>query len=291
MLECVHLFYDTMKKMKPLLMSLRAAALALRRRSNLLLSWRLLRTIVLAMTLTSCSSFDSLMATPTPIPLTQTPLPTATINWFPASATPTPQALSANGVPTATPNLQPNLGDILIEDNFSDATLWDIAASNQASAAIDNQRLILSAQSGVYMISLRHEIILNNFYAEITAQPGLCKGEDNYGLLIRASAGTYYRFLLACDGTARIERYTNGNKLILQKPESSGDVPPGAPGSVRIGVWAYGKEMRLFLNERYQFSIIDPSFPSGTIGVFIRSVGDTPVVVSFKDLVIQEIVP
>ncbi|NJN80424.1 MAG: hypothetical protein HC797_08100 [Anaerolineales bacterium] len=47
--------------------------------------------------------------------------------------------------------------------------------------------------------------------------------------------------------------------------------------------------MRFFLNGRFQFSIIDPSFPSGTIGVFARSVGNTPVVVSFADLVIYEI--
>lgn len=247
--------------------------------------------LFLTFILASCSSLDDLLPAPTPVILTEPPPPTATINWFPASATPTPQTSSANDISTPTPNLQPQLGDVLIEDDFSDETLWDIASSNQASSSINNNRLILSAQSGVYMISLRHETILTNFYAEITAQPGLCKGEDNYGLLIRASASTYYRFLLACDGTARVERYSGGSKLIIQKPEPSGDVPPGAPGNVRIGVWAFGKEMRLFLNNRYQFSIIDPSFPSGTIGVFARSVGDTPVVVSFSDLMIYEIKP
>jgi hypothetical protein len=181
------------------------------------------------------------------------------------------------------------LGDIILEDDFSDETLWDIASSDQATSAINNNRLILSAQRGIYMLSLRREIILSDYYVEITAQPSLCKGEDNYGLLIRASSATYFRFVLACDGTVRAERYSSGNRLVIQKPEASGDVPRGAPGEVRIGVWAYGKEMRLFLNGRFQFSIIDPSFPSGTIGVFVRSVGETPVVVSFKDLVIREI--
>jgi hypothetical protein len=244
---------------------------------------------IILLTLSACSAMDSLMATPTPIILTQTPPPTSTRIWFPPSATSTLELVSANDLSTPTPNLQPILGDVLLEDNFSDESLWDIASSNQASAAMDKNRLTLSAQSGVYMISLRHELILTDYYAEITAKPGLCKGEDHYGLLIRATVGTYYRFVLACDGTARIERYANGNKLILQKPEPSGDVPPGAPGQVRIGVWALGKEMRLFLNDRYQFSIIDPSFPSGTIGVFARSVGETPVVVSFEDLMIYEI--
>jgi hypothetical protein len=47
--------------------------------------------------------------------------------------------------------------------------------------------------------------------------------------------------------------------------------------------------MRLFLNGRYQFSISDPSFPIGTLGVFVRSAGETAAIVSFSDLVIQEV--
>ncbi len=266
-----------MKKMKPLFMSLRAAVFW--RRSNLLL--------ICGLILTSCSSLDNLMATSTPIILTETPLPTSTRIWFPPSATTTLQVDSINQTPTAEMILQ--LGNIILEDNFSDESLWDIASSNQAASAINNNRLILSAQSGIYMLSLRREIILSDYYVEVTAQPSLCKGEDNYGLLIRASNATYFRFVLACDGTVRAERYSSGTRLILQQPEPSGDAPRGAPGEVRIGVWAYGKEMRLFLNGRFQFSIIDPSFPSGTVGVFVRSEGSTPVVVSFKDLVIQEI--
>jgi hypothetical protein len=42
--------------------------------------------------------------------------------------------------------------------------------------------------------------------------------------------------------------------------------------------------MRLFLNDRYQFSIIERTFPSGAFGVFAQSKGDTPVTVSFSDL-------
>ena len=249
---------------------------------------RLSASYFLFFVMTSCTAMDSLLATSTPVPSTETPLPTATINWFPASATPSPQPFSlTEKVPT--PEMRPNVGDIILEDDFSDETLWDIASSSQASSAINNNRLILSAQSQIYMISLRREIILSDYYAEITAQPSLCKGEDNYGLLIRASSATYYRFVLSCNGTVRAERITNGARLSLQAPLASGDVPPGAPGNVRIGVWTVGKEMRLFLNGRFQFSVIDPSFLSGTIGVFVRSVGSTPVVVSFSDLVIQEV--
>lgn len=185
--------------------------------------------------------------------------------------------------------MRPGLGTEIFTDDFSNPFDWELAASDEASAEINDHRLTLAAQSGVYMTSLRRGALLTDYYAEITAQPGLCKADDSYGVLVRANGGSYYRFALACNGTVRGERVSNSVRLVLQQPLPSGDVPPGAPGLVRIGVWAVGNEIRLFLNGRFQFSINDPSFPIGAIGVFVRSAGETPVVVSFSDLVIQEV--
>ena len=293
MLECVNLFYNTMKKNFDSLIKTQLNTenvdFYFFFRVNQHSSASYFVFIILTLILSSCTAIDSLMATSTPIPLTQIPPPTSTIIWFPPSATATLQVDTINKTPTPGAEMILQLGNIILEDNFSDESLWDIASSDQATSAINNNRLILSAQSDVYMLSLRREIILTNYYAEITAQPSLCRGEDQYGVLIRANASTYYRFVLTCNGTVRAERITNGNRLILQQPLQSGDAPSGAPSQVRIGVWAYDKEMRLFLNGRFQFAIIDPSFPNGTIGVFVRSVGDTPVVISFSDLAIQEV--
>ncbi len=240
----------------------------------------------MALLISSCAQLDAILTTPIPLTPTETPLPTATINWFPPSATPTLKTFSTKA---PTPEMRPGLGTELITDDFSSSAKWDIAASNEASANIKNNRLTLSVQSEVYMLSLRNDLVLTDYYAEITARPSLCRAEDSYGLLVRASASNYYRFALSCNGTARAERISGGTRLILQQPLPSGDVPPGAPGEVRIGVWAVGREMRLFLNGRYQFSINDPSFPSGSLGVFVRSVGETAAVVSFSDLTVQSI--
>lgn len=236
--------------------------------------------------ITACSSINDWLAVSTPIPLTETPAPTPTRVWFPPSATPTPQFLSTK---EPTPEMRPGVGPDLLSDDFDDPFLWEIAASDEASSSINNNRLTLAVQSRVYMTSLRRDLLIDDYYAEITAQPSLCKGEDSYGILIRANGGSYFRFALACDGTVRAERVTNSVRLVLQQPLPSGDVPPGAPGEVRIGVWAVGNEMRLFLNGRFQFNIDDPSFPIGTVGVFVRSAGETPVVVSFSDLIIREV--
>jgi hypothetical protein len=47
--------------------------------------------------------------------------------------------------------------------------------------------------------------------------------------------------------------------------------------------------MRLFLNGRYQFTIADPNYASGMLGVFAQSAADTPVTISFSNLVVRQI--
>jgi hypothetical protein len=185
--------------------------------------------------------------------------------------------------------MRPGVGGSVLTDDFSRESLWDTATSDQASAEIMDNQLNIAVQSGVFMLSLRRELTLNDFYAEVTARPNLCRGDDTYGMLVRASAVAYYRFSLSCNGTASAERDSLRTRSPLQKPLPSGDVPPGAPGEVRIGVWVVGKEMRLFLNGRYQFTVSDGNYSSGTVGVFVQSDNTTPAIVSFSDLSIQEV--
>ncbi|MBI5353475.1 MAG: hypothetical protein HZB50_12615 [Chloroflexi bacterium] len=250
---------------------------------------RMCRSVALATTLliTSCTALDSINATPTPAPTaTETPLPSPTIDWFPPSETPTREVFPTN---PPTPEMRPGLGATILTDDFSTSTLWDIAASDEASAGIDSNSLLIAAQSGVYMTSLRHDLVLDDFYAEITARTSLCRGNDDYGILVRANGGTYYRFALSCNGKVHADRMNNGIRVTLQPAILSGDVPSAAPGEVRIGVWAVGREMRLFLNGHYQFSLREASFPRGTLGVFVNSAGETATIVSFSDLVIQNV--
>jgi hypothetical protein len=238
-----------------------------------------------AILLGSCAPGQMTPATGTPLPF-DTPDPTQTIVWFPPSATATPQAIPTY---TVTAEMNPGIGEILLADDFSDDSVWDVAASDQGSAAIGRNRLTLVVQPGVYIASLRRETVFDNFYAEITAHTSLCRGDDTYGLLVRAVASSFYRFVLSCNGTLHVERIFSGTRLIILEPTSSGDAPTGAPGEVRIGLWAVGSEMRLFLNDRFQFSIVDKSFQSGALGVFARAAGETPVTVTFSDLTVYDV--
>ncbi len=244
--------------------------------------------LMLVVTLTSsCVVLDALIATPVPTLVPENPTLTPTIVWFPPSETPTLGAPATPKPPT--PEMRPGVGSTALIDDFSDPSVWDIATSNQGSAEINDNRLILSAQSKVYMFSLRGDLMADDYYAEITARPGLCRSNDSYGILVRANAVAYYRFSLTCNGDIFAERISVGKREVLQTPLPSGDVPRGAPGEVRIGVWAVGSELRLFLNGRYQFGVSNTAYPSGTVGVFVNSAGETPIVVAFSRLALQEV--
>ena len=246
------------------------------------------RAGALAMTLllAACAAWEPVILTPIPTPATETSLPSPTIDWFPASETPTLEVFPTQ---PPTPEMRPGLGATILTDNFPTSTLWDVAVSDEASASVENSSLILAAQSGNIMSSLRHDLVLDDYYAEVTARLSLCRGNDEYGILVRANGGAYYRFSLSCNGNTHADRMSNARRMVLQAAMPSSDVPVGPPGEVRIGVWAVGTEMRLFLNGHYQFSVSEPSYRSGTIGFFVNSAGDTATIVSFSDLVIQNV--
>ena len=240
---------------------------------------------MLPLTLAACASVsnESILVTPT---IMITPPPSPTIVWFQPSATPAPQTLSTQ---LPTPEQKPGVGALTITDDFSSPALWDVASSNEGSAIVNDNQLTLAVSPGIYIMSLRQQLVLSNFYAELTASPSLCKDQDEYGLLVRASARAYYRLVLMCNGTLRLDRVSSTTHQNLLPATPSADVPTGAPGEVRMGVWAVGADLRFFLNGRYQFSVNDGSYLSGTIGVFAHSVANTPVAVTFSNLTIYDV--
>ena len=248
----------------------------------------LILTLIIALALAACSP---IRATPLPATPTQTPTPspTATVQWFPPTATLTPQALVA---PTATPVYLPGLGNEIFSDNFASSARWNTASSDAGSVGISRNRITIAVKAPeTTLFSLRSEPLLGDFYAEINAHPALCRGGDSYGLLFRANGLDSYRYVLACDGTVRLEVKKAYNRpRVLAGPAPSGDAPPGSPGDVRLGVWAVGAEMRFFLNGRHQFTLTDRNFPAGTLGVFVQSAEtSSATTVTFSELVVQSV--
>lgn len=248
-----------------------------------------LLVILFQLSLSACTPAATPEITPeTTITPTLTTTPTATIVWFPPTATPT---LFPTRVITPTQDYRPNLGEVLLTDDFSSPDSWLLGKTSSGSAALGKNELTIAiSEPGAYEYSIRQTPVLTDFYAEITASPTLCRGQDEYGLLMRMSSpGNFYRFSLSCDGKVRMDRVVGGTASSPQPWTPSGAVPPGAPSSSRLAVWALGKEMRFFVNDEYQFTVSDPLLPGGNLGVFARSAGEMDVTVSFTDLIVYDI--
>jgi hypothetical protein len=219
---------------------------------------------------------------------TSTTTSTMTIQWFPSTNTPTPRATHTI-IPTV--DRRPGVVDVLLEDDFLDAASWVTLQSQTGNIALGNHQLTLAVVSpGGDLFSLRDTPVVNNFYLEINAATSLCKNTDSYGLILRAGEdGTYYRYAVTCSGLLSLEEVRNNRTSVIHDWSPSGQLRPGAPARVRLGVWAYGDEMRLFAGDVYQFSVQNLEFSEGRVGVFARSEGETALTVSFSDLLIYSL--
>lgn len=218
----------------------------------------------------------------------KTSLPTKV--WFPPTPTYTPLPPSSKMItPTAESAL--TYGSRLFSDDFSDPANWELGTFADGIIASGNNELSLAVKKERgYLFSLREQTNLSNFYIEITARPGICRGEDEYGFLFRfTSPGDFYRFSITCDGKYRIDRLYEGQASSPQPFTISGAIPPGAPSESRLAVLANGKEMQFFINNEFLYSMMDPTLSNGSIGVFVRAAGENETTVSFSELDVYEI--
>jgi hypothetical protein len=253
---------------------------------------RLLQVPVLILMM---AGFLSACAATTPEPTISSPTetatltltPTITIDWFPATATSTPRPTQ---VIEPTPEMRPGIGGVLVEDLFSSEGEWRTGNFSAGNVTRVNDSVTIAIQlSKANLLSLESKNTLRNFNLDTKVQINLCRDQDVYGLLIRsASEWNYYRFLVNCQGYARAERIRDGATTLMQDWTPTG-LPPGAPLEVSLGIWADGGEMRFFANNAFVFSVKDPIFAEGTIGVFARADGDSPVTVRFSEMKIHSI--
>jgi hypothetical protein len=216
---------------------------------------------------------------------------TPTIAWFPDTRTPTPS-------PTVfiSPTLEPfpGLGQVIFEDDFSDPVYWtnikDSTEGGNAALLGDNLLTLAINQTPASLFSVRKDLLLGDFYAETLVSLNRCSGDDAYGMLFRSAADLYaYRFILSCNGTLRVERLRGGESLPLADWLPSGDAPSGPPAEIRLGVWAAGSEFRFFVNGRYQLSVFDTLYKSGSLGVFARAASPSGMNVGFSQLTVQAV--
>ncbi len=189
--------------------------------------------------------------------------------------------------------MRPKLGNILFEDDFTDAKGWQLSQTDIGSVALGKNELTIAiGETNATLSTTREQPVFTDFYLEITASPSLCRGMDEYGVLFRVTGNNeYYRFSLSCDGQVRLDRIAGDKASSPQPWMLSGAVPPGAPSTSLIGIAAVGPNMDFFVNGQYQFSIKDPLISAGSVGLFARSANKMAVTVNFSKMVVYQILP
>lgn len=249
--------------------------------------------LVGSLALGACTGLEvGIPPSPSPSPVSAANAsPSATIVWFPPTETwtPFPTPVASQAV-----DQQPGLGAQTLADDFSDPQAWQaaLAESDGGNDIIVNRNRLTAAinVSPAYIASLRNDLLLRDFYAEVDVSVNRCSPGDGYGMSFRAAGNAdAYRYMLGCNGQVRVERLQANKVIPLQDWLPSGDVPLGPPGNVRLGVWAAGVELRFFLNGHYQFTVVDPVFHNGTLGLFASAASPGGLNISFSNLTVHSV--
>lgn len=230
---------------------------------------------------------ESSLPTLTPPPAI-TDLPTATIDWFPATATPTKLKPSPESA-TATPEFYLH-GELILKDDFSDETLWQ--TQNKADAKVSFEPNALSVAisgNGAEAQSISQHILESDFFLEITIEAALCSKGDQYGIIFwRYSDSGTYRLWLNCQGQITVELVTPELTTRLTKWETARKFVPNSPASNVIGIRANNGLLDIFINQSYQFSLHTRNDLKGALGVIARAAGNADLTIRVSDLIISK---
>lgn len=243
--------------------------------------------LIVVFFLTACAAQTEspsieMLFSPTPT-LTLTP----TIQWFPVTSTPeyiTP--------PTGTPNpaASPNYGTLIFSDEEDMTENWQGTQDTIGIVSVNEGSITLSVNSSRgTLTALRKFTSLSDFYFESVMTVNLCKKEDQVGVIFRAAGSqSYFRLLFKYDGRYSLQEVTGGQPIVLVDWSVSNQLQPGLNAPVKVGIWAYGKTIRIYLNGQLLDEVENNTFYNGGIGFYARAAGDTNVTVNFSGINVYE---
>jgi len=238
-------------------------------------------TTALGLILGGCSSgFAVPSTTPIASPV-QAPTPTFVFPTAPATTTPSPAPS-----PSPTPDRLLGLGPYLYQDDFSRNDGWPIGQDSLGGTSFADGRLVIAVRkSGTYRYAQSPSPALTDFFVQVSVRPFLCGPSDDFGLMFRMDEDSnHFRFILACDGQARVARVLNGQSFNLIPPTDTYAAIPGPLSENRLGVLAKGSDFFFFINDVEVFSLRSGVIPAGGLGLFVHSAASGQTTVAFDDL-------
>jgi hypothetical protein len=243
--------------------------------------------LILGMMLSACTPGDDSLAETATVSALPTSTFTATVDWFPATATTTPAPADT---PTPNPAATPVYGSLIFSDPFSGSSPWKNEQNANGYIIVKQGSLSLAIKAAKgSLFTFRDNTDLTNYYLETTVNVGLCKGDDQLGVLFRVNGSqSFYRFLVNCQGMVSLQQVAGGTPVVLVD-WAPGSVSAGLYQPMTIGVWQNGSKIRIYLNGVLQFEATSDYFSSGGIGFYAHAGSDTPLTVNFTSLNVFDI--
>lgn len=226
--------------------------------------------LVIALLSAACQSV------PATEPASEVSQPEATTETT-SGATTEPLPPAAEITPTATPEADPRseLGSSAWGAVFDDGTkTWYQFDSDQAKSELRDGKLVLTAKKAnsfdAWTMSYPK---MDDFYLEVVFTTGeQCAGKDRYGILFRAPDNTQgYLYNVACDGSYQLRIWDGEQFTDLIKWTVDGHIAKGPDVTQRLGVWAEGDHLVLYVNGFQVGEARDTTFWDGTFGVNIAA--------------------
>jgi hypothetical protein len=226
------------------------------------------------------------------------------------SATPSSEpTATVTSTPTVTPTVTPgpadprvglNLSNPDYTDDFSVPGRWyngyedagvRLVYEGQAFAATDKLTDYIIFYSG----SVRTD---QNSYAEIDMTIGSCTGRDAGGMAVRVGGADYdksYVFEVSCNGQYRLRKFLNFSTvpLVLRNWTYSDAINQGSSATNRLGVYADGDELYLFVNGVLltENPIEDNEYSQGRYGIFASAAETLNLKVLFDNFAVWVLAP
>ena len=224
-------------------------------------------------------------------PPTQTPAPTQT-----QAPTPTDEPIPTD-TPEATETVDPApTGGIILDDDFSDDSIWGLLDESTASIEYDGEQLrmrvfeqnwiVWTTPNGEYYENIHTEVTAFNNDGESTTAFGImCYQQDDgdsYYYAVVTPAGEY-AIAIAAQGESDVF-LTNNDQW------GSSDLVDQNQDSYRLGLDCYNGTLSLYVDGQLIDTADDDTYTSGSSGLIIWSGEDVSSAdVSFDDFIVESI--
>jgi len=205
-------------------------------------------------------------------------------------ASPTPEAeATPTDMPTETPEASPTpesddprtyLGDPDWTDTFDGSTYWPVYTDDHVSFVIEDDHLEMTAFNADYWNGWTMPAgRIDDFYLEMTAEPGSCSGRDSFGVVLRAShidiGQEGYLFGISCDGRYSLRQWDGEELTKIVDWTPTDELQAGGGETYRLGIMAEGDRFTLYINGVMVHEISNSAYDEGMYGVFV-SAANTP---------------